>query len=120
LVDVLLKDSTDEGATRVLLTNRPNAILAQQQNDELACFTIAELTAFKFQLGFAVHPDERRLLDAVNAAIGVLASGRVFERVLRPYRDSLAKGGVELEDVSEAPRAEVVGAKRGERHTLSA
>ena len=97
LVNALLAESP-AALTRVMLTNKPNALLAQDQNPaELVCVTTEVLSAFSFQLGFSMSPDEPRLLGAVNAALDVLQEAGVFARVLLPYARQLRNGGFELD-----------------------
>ena len=91
--------------TRVLLTNKPNGVWAQtnRYQQEVECVTTDALSAFSFQIGFAVHPDEPRLLEAVNAAIEVLTRAGALAREIERGAESLRRGGVEVEIKTSQP-----------------
>jgi ABC-type amino acid transport substrate-binding protein len=83
------------GRARVVVTSRPTAYWAKKEFGQyFEILEPPELLSFRFRVAFAVHPDEPRLLLALDQAIRVLTDCDKFVSLRAKYSDELINGGI--------------------------
>ena len=83
-----------EGQHDVVLTTTVN--VKQSNMEKLSIVDDEKLKRYRFQLAFAVHMKEPRLLEALNAGLDVETRFGLIDS-LTVYKDTLRDGGLEVE-----------------------